>query len=102
MTNVVWFCADQMRYDSVDCHGNPTIRTPNIGDLGRRGGTHHQRRHAVVAVALIDQIGRHVVGLGDHPLVADHLGDTVQNILCNGFRRSIQVSVSPSCVEAKS
>ena len=41
MTNVVWFCADQMRYDSVDCLGNPTIRTPNIGAIGGRGVRFH-------------------------------------------------------------
>ena len=41
MTNVVWFCADQMRYDSVDCLGNDLIQTPNIGSIGRRGVRFH-------------------------------------------------------------
>ena len=42
MRNVVWFCADQMRYDGIDCLGNETIRTPNIGSIGRTGTRFHR------------------------------------------------------------
>ena len=42
--NVIFFCADQMRYDGVDCLGNPAIRTPNIGAIGRKGARFHKHR----------------------------------------------------------
>ncbi len=42
--NIIFFCADQMRYDGVDCLGNPAIRTPNIGAIGRGGACFHMHR----------------------------------------------------------
>lgn len=35
--NILWFCADQMRYDTVSALGNAEIRTPNIDRLIARG-----------------------------------------------------------------
>jgi len=35
--NILWFCADQMRYDTVQALGNPHIRTPRIDALTRQG-----------------------------------------------------------------
>lgn len=28
--NIVWFCTDQQRYDTIHALGNPYIHTPNI------------------------------------------------------------------------
>lgn len=42
--NIIFFCADQMRYDGVDCLGNSLIRTPNIGSIGTRGTRFHRHR----------------------------------------------------------
>lgn len=35
--NVVWFCTDQQRYDTLSCMGNPYLHTPNIDRLAREG-----------------------------------------------------------------
>jgi arylsulfatase A-like enzyme len=35
--NVLWIMCDQLRYDYLGCAGHPTIRTPNIDALARRG-----------------------------------------------------------------
>ena len=35
--NVVWFCTDQQRYDTLTCTGNPYIRTPNLDRLAKEG-----------------------------------------------------------------
>ncbi|MEM7776993.1 MAG: sulfatase-like hydrolase/transferase [Pseudomonadota bacterium] len=35
--NVLWYCTDQMRFDTVAALGNPHIRTPNLDRLVARG-----------------------------------------------------------------
>ena len=37
--NIVWFCADQLRYDTISGNGNSHIRTPNIDRLMATGVT---------------------------------------------------------------
>ena len=35
--NIVWFCTDQQRYDTIHALGNPYIHTPNIDRLIEEG-----------------------------------------------------------------
>lgn len=35
--NIVWFCTDQQRWDTITSLGNPYLRTPNIDRLVREG-----------------------------------------------------------------
>ena len=35
--NILWFCADQQRFDTVQALGNPHIRTPNLDRLAAEG-----------------------------------------------------------------
>ena len=35
--NILWFCADQQRFDTVNALGNPHIRTPNLDRLVGEG-----------------------------------------------------------------
>jgi len=35
--NILWICTDQQRYDTITCHGNKYIRTPNIDRLAAEG-----------------------------------------------------------------
>ena len=35
--NIVWFCTDQQRYDTIHALGNPYIHTPNIDKLAEEG-----------------------------------------------------------------
>ena len=35
--NIVWFCTDQQRWDTIHSLGNPYIHTPNIDRLEGRG-----------------------------------------------------------------
>jgi arylsulfatase len=35
--NILWICTDQQRYDTIACHGNKYIRTPNIDRLASEG-----------------------------------------------------------------
>ena len=35
--NIVVFCTDQQRADSLGCYGNPDARTPNIDEIASRG-----------------------------------------------------------------
>lgn len=37
--NIVWFCADQLRWDCISGYGNTHIRTPNIDRLMETGTT---------------------------------------------------------------
>ena len=37
--NIVWFCADQLRWDTISGYGNTHIRTPNIDRLMATGAT---------------------------------------------------------------
>lgn len=37
--NIVWFCADQLRYDTISGYGNTHIHTPNIDRLMETGTT---------------------------------------------------------------
>lgn len=37
--NILWFCADQMRYDTISALGNAEINTPNIDRLMKIGTT---------------------------------------------------------------
>ncbi len=37
--NIVWFCADQLRYDAISGHGNSHINTPNFDRLMATGTT---------------------------------------------------------------
>ena len=40
--NILWYCADQMRYDTVCALGNPHINTPNLDKLVTRGTAFEQ------------------------------------------------------------
>jgi len=35
--NILWICADQQRFDSLGCQGNPLANTPNIDRLAGMG-----------------------------------------------------------------
>lgn len=35
--NIVWFCTDQQRWDTINYLGNPYLRTPNIDNLCKTG-----------------------------------------------------------------
>jgi len=35
--NILWFCTDQQRFDTIGALGNPYVQTPTIDDLVRRG-----------------------------------------------------------------
>lgn len=35
--NILWYCADQQRYDTIHCLGNPYIHTPNLDGLVENG-----------------------------------------------------------------
>ena len=35
--NILWFCTDQQRYDTISCLGNSYIHTPNLDRLVREG-----------------------------------------------------------------
>ena len=35
--NVLWIMCDQLRYDYLGCTGHPTLKTPNIDALAKRG-----------------------------------------------------------------
>lgn len=37
--NIVWFCADQLRFDAISGYGNKHINTPNIDRLMKTGTT---------------------------------------------------------------
>ena len=41
---IVFFCADQMRYDSLGCLGNALARTPNIDSIAKSGTRFHCHR----------------------------------------------------------
>lgn len=35
--NILWYCTDQQRFDTIGALGNPHVRTPNIDDLVHQG-----------------------------------------------------------------
>lgn len=35
--NILWICTDQQRWDTLGCHGNPYVRTPNLDRFAREG-----------------------------------------------------------------
>src|SRR6476661_2046683 len=35
--NVLWYCADQQRWDTIGALGNPHVHTPNLDRLVREG-----------------------------------------------------------------
>lgn len=35
--NILWLCADQQRFDTLGCYGNPHVRTPNLDRLADEG-----------------------------------------------------------------
>jgi len=35
--NILWFCTDQQRYDTISALGNPFLSTPNLDRLVREG-----------------------------------------------------------------
>ena len=37
LPNILWFCADQMRYDVINALGNKYINTPRINALIKEG-----------------------------------------------------------------
>ena len=37
MPNILWFCTDQQRGDTIQCLGNPHVRTPNLDALVSEG-----------------------------------------------------------------
>jgi arylsulfatase len=40
--NLIFICADQLRYDALSRNGNKTVSTPNIDAIGARGMTFHR------------------------------------------------------------
>jgi arylsulfatase len=42
LTNLVVFCADQLRYDGLGANGNNIVRTPNIDRVAQRGVRFHR------------------------------------------------------------
>ncbi len=57
--NIVWFCTDQQRWDTISCLGNPYIKTPNIDKFVSEGVAFtrhiHRRRYARPAVPVFSQ-----------------------------------------------
>ena len=41
--NIVWFCTDQQRYDTIHALGNPYIHTPNIDKLAEEGDVYKRQ-----------------------------------------------------------
>ena len=37
LRNVLFIMADQLRWDYLSCYGHPTLKTPHIDALARRG-----------------------------------------------------------------
>jgi arylsulfatase A-like enzyme len=35
--NVLWIMCDQLRFDYLGCTGHPTLKTPNIDAMAKRG-----------------------------------------------------------------
>ena len=35
--NILWYCSDQQRFDTIGALGNPHVHTPNLDALVRRG-----------------------------------------------------------------
>lgn len=35
--NILWFCTDQQRFDTLGCYGNPWVKTPNLDRLAQMG-----------------------------------------------------------------
>lgn len=35
--NILWFCTDQQRFDTLGCYGNPYVKTPNLDRLAQMG-----------------------------------------------------------------
>jgi arylsulfatase A-like enzyme len=35
--NVIWIMCDQLRHDYLGCTGHPTLKTPNIDAMAKRG-----------------------------------------------------------------
>ncbi len=35
--NILWFCTDQQRFDTINCYGNPYVETPNMDRLAKMG-----------------------------------------------------------------
>ncbi|MBA2401746.1 MAG: sulfatase-like hydrolase/transferase, partial [Bradyrhizobium sp.] len=35
--NVLWIMCDQLRHDYLGCTGHPTLTTPNIDAMAKRG-----------------------------------------------------------------
>jgi arylsulfatase len=35
--NILWYCADQQRWDTIRALGNPHVRTPTLDRLVREG-----------------------------------------------------------------
>ncbi|MFQ6042156.1 MAG: sulfatase [Candidatus Poribacteria bacterium] len=35
--NILWFCTDQQRFDTLGCYGNEFVKTPNFDRLAREG-----------------------------------------------------------------
>ena len=48
--NVLWIMCDQLRHDYLGCTGHPTLTTPNIDAMARRG-VHGARRSCKLSCA---------------------------------------------------
>ena len=42
LPNILWYCTDQQRYDTIGALNNPHVITPNIDRLVHRGNCIHQ------------------------------------------------------------
>jgi arylsulfatase len=48
--NILWYCTDQQRWDTIQALGNPHIRTPHLDGFCKRGVAFEQA-YAMVATS---------------------------------------------------
>ena len=93
--NILWIMCDQLRYDYLGCSGHPTLRTPNIDAMARRGVrfTNAYVQSPICGPSrMCFYTGRYMRSHGSHwngwplrvgePTLGDHLGRLgVRNVL---------------------
>jgi len=93
--NVLWIMCDQLRYDYLGCTGHPTLKTPNIDAMARRGvlfSKAYVQSPICGPSRMSFYTGRYMRSHGSHwngwplrvgePTLGDHLGKIgVRNVL---------------------
>ena len=93
--NVLWIMCDQLRYDYLGCYGHPTLKTPNIDAMAKRGVrfTNAYVQSPICGPSrMCFYTGRYMRSHGSHwngwplrvgePTLGDHLGKLgVRNVL---------------------